>query len=84
MPPARRCKVETPTPIAPIPRGQVLDRQGKARTGRPHARSLATLIRLSSQKSKIRQDGQEWQIVSGSDANASYFGLGMPTPQGDA
>ncbi|MGU2146234.1 transporter [Pseudomonas aeruginosa] len=32
---------------------------------------------LISQKSKVKQDGQSWQTVSGSDANAGYFGLGM-------
>lgn len=32
---------------------------------------------LISQKSKIKQDGGEWQTVSSSDANAAYFNIGM-------
>ncbi|WP_068827714.1 transporter [Pseudomonas sp. BMS12] len=32
---------------------------------------------LISQKSKLKPDGQDWQTVSGSDANAAYFNIGM-------
>ena len=32
---------------------------------------------LISQKSKLKPDGQSWQTVSGSDANAAYFNIGM-------
>ncbi len=39
--------------------------------------SMSFFSELISQKSKVKQDGQSWQTVSGSDANAGYFGLGM-------
>lgn len=32
---------------------------------------------LISQKSKVKPDGQGWQTISGSDANAAYFNIGM-------
>ncbi|WP_069864842.1 MULTISPECIES: hypothetical protein [Pseudomonas] len=32
---------------------------------------------LVSQKSKIKPDGQDWQSIQGSDANAGYFNWGM-------
>lgn len=32
---------------------------------------------LIAQKSKVRPDGEDWQTVSGSDANAAYFNIGM-------
>ncbi|MDX5372443.1 MAG: hypothetical protein LPK18_08400 [Pseudomonadaceae bacterium] len=40
--------------------------------------SLSTSFnQLVSRKSKIRADGQPWQTLVGSDANAGYFNLGM-------
>ncbi|PYC22548.1 hypothetical protein [Pseudomonas alcaligenes] len=40
--------------------------------------SLSTsFTHLVSQKSKIRADGESWQSIIGSDANAAYFNLGM-------
>lgn len=32
---------------------------------------------LISQSSKIRPEGEDWQTVTGSDANAAYFNIGM-------
>lgn len=32
---------------------------------------------LISQKSELKPEGQNWQTVSGSDANAAYFNIGM-------
>jgi hypothetical protein len=32
---------------------------------------------LISQKSRVKPNGQNWQSVSGSDANAAYFNIGM-------
>lgn len=32
---------------------------------------------LISQTSRVKPDGQSWQSVSGSDANAAYFNIGM-------
>lgn len=32
---------------------------------------------LISQRSRIKPDGQSWQSITGSDANAAYFNIGM-------